>query len=74
MVSVEQASFPGLEARLTTFLKERLRGLRLDTMSVLENRVSLNYQYRRQTGFDWTVFTSDLNKLAGTAKVEIFVG
>ena len=74
MISVDQPSFPGLEGRLSAFLKERLRGLRLETMSALENRVSLHYQYRRQTRFDWTAFTSDLNQLAGPAKVEIFIG
>ena len=74
MISVDQASFPGLEAKLTAFLKERLRGLRLETMSVLDNRVSLHYQYQRRTGFDWMAFTTDLNQLAGDAKVEIFVG
>jgi hypothetical protein len=74
MISVDQPSYPGLESKLTSFLKERLGGLRLETMSMLEDRVSLHYQYRRRTSFDWTVFTSDLNALAGTAKVEIFVG
>lgn len=74
MISVDQTSFPGLEKRLTAFLKERLRGLRLETMSVLEDRVSLHYQHRRQTGFDWATFTNDLTQLAGPAKVEIFIG
>ena len=74
MISVDQPSFPGLEGRLSTFLRERLSGLRLETMSVLEDRVSLHYQYRRQTGFDWTAFTGDLNQLAVPAKVEIFIG
>jgi hypothetical protein len=74
MISVDQPSYPGLEGKLTAFLRERLSGLRLETMSMLEDRVSLHYQYRRRTDFDWTTFTSDLNQLAGTAKVEIFVG
>jgi len=74
MISVDQPSFPELEERLTTFLKERLRGLRLETMSVLEERVNLHYQYQRQTGFDWTAFTSELKQLTGPAKVEIFAG
>ena len=74
MISVDQPSFPDLEAKLSRFLEERLRGLRLETMSVLEDRVSLHYQYRRQARFDWTAFTSDLNQLAGPAKVEIFIG
>ena len=74
MISVDQASFPDLEKKLTAFLRERLRGLRMETMSVLEDRVSLHYQHRRQTGFDWATFTNDLNQLAGPAKLEIFIG
>jgi hypothetical protein len=74
MVSVDQPSFPDLEAKLTAFLKERLGGLRLETMSVIEDRVSLHYQYRKKTSFDWTAFTHDLNQLSPPAKVEIFVG
>ena len=74
MIAVDQSSFPGFEAKLTAFLKEQLRGLRLETMSVLEDRVNLHYQYRRRSGFDWTAFTNDLNQLAGSTKVEIFIG
>lgn len=74
MISVDQPSFQNLEARLSAFLEQRLRGLRLETMSILENRVSLHYQYRRQTRFDWTAFTTELNQLAGPAKLEIFIG
>ena len=74
MISLDQAFFPDLEPKLTAFLKERLSSLRLETMSVLENRVSLNYQYRRRTGFDWAAFTNELTELTGPAKVEIFVG
>jgi len=74
MISVDQASFPELETKLTAFLKERLSGLRLETMSVLEARVSLNYQYKRHTDFNWTAFTNDLNQMASPANVEIFIG
>lgn len=74
MISVDQPSFPDLEARLTAFLKERLGGLRLETMSVIEDRVSLHYQYRKKAVFDWTAFTNELNQLSTPAKVEIFVG
>ncbi|MFC2035429.1 DUF4956 domain-containing protein [Chloroflexota bacterium] len=74
MISIDLTSFPGLEKRLPAFLKEQLRGLSLETMSVLEDRVSLHYQHRRQGGFDWAAFTNDLNQLAEPAKVEIFIG
>jgi len=73
MIAVDQSSFATLEKRLTQFLKERLRGLSLETMSTLDDRVSLHYHYRRQSGFDWTAFTNELNQLAGTAKVEVFI-
>ena len=74
MISVDQPSFPELEKKLTAFLRERLRGLSLETMSTLDDRVSLHYNYRRQSGFDWTAFTNELNQMAGAAKVEVFVG
>ena len=74
MISVDQPSYPDLEDKLSVFLKERLGGLRLETMSVLEDRVSLHYNYRRKSDFDWTAFTSDLNKLADPAKIDVFIG
>jgi hypothetical protein len=73
MISLDQPSFPALEEKLTAFLKERLRGLSMETMSTLDNRVGLHYQYRRQSNFDWADFTNELNELAGTAKVEVFI-
>ncbi len=74
MIAVNQSAFSDMEDRLNTFLRERLRGIRLETMSVLEDRVSLYYQYRSQRDFDWTVFTNNLNQLAAPAKIEIFIG
>jgi len=74
MISVDQPSFTGLEPGLTSFLNERLKGISLESMSTLENRVSLQYQYKRQAGFDWAAFTRDLNRLGGTAKIETFIG
>ena len=74
MISLDQPAYAGLEAKLNAFLKERLPGQRLVTLSVMDNRVSLNYQYRRRADFNWSSFTSDLNQLAAPAKVEMFLG
>jgi hypothetical protein len=73
MIAVDQTSYPAVENKLTSYLKSKLRGLNLETMSTMEDRVSLHYQYRRQSDFDWSAFTNELNQLAGTAKVEVFV-
>ena len=74
MVSVDQSSFEELEPKLTSLLHDRLRGLKLQTMSVLDDRVSLHYQYRKRRGHNWAVFTSELGQLDGQAKIEVFVG
>ncbi|MFC1921452.1 DUF4956 domain-containing protein [Chloroflexota bacterium] len=74
MLSIDQSSFPTLEKRLTVFLKENLRGLSLQSMSTLDDRVSLHYNYRRRSDFDWTAFVNNLNQLDSAAKIEIFVG
>jgi hypothetical protein len=74
IISVNQQSFDAVEERLTPFLAERLRGLRLETMSSTDGRVGLHYQYRRQPGFNWPAFTNELNQLAGLAEVDVFVG
>jgi hypothetical protein len=74
MISVDNASFPGLEKRLGEFLNEQLGGLSLETMSVLADRVSLHYQYRQSAGFDSAAFIAELNKVAGPANIEVFIG
>jgi len=56
------------------FLGERLRGMMLETMSVLEGRVSLYYQYRAERDFDWTGFAGELHRLAAPDKIEAFIG
>ena len=74
MISVDQTSFPLLENKLAVFLREQLHGLNLETMSTLDGRVALHYQYKRKSNFDWAAFNTKLNQLAGTAKVEVFIG
>lgn len=74
MLTLGQDAYDSIESRLDSFLVDRLRGLRLETMSVLDDRVSLNYQYRTKRGFDWTGFTGELRRLVAPAKMEIFIG
>lgn len=74
MISVDRPSYPVLEKKLTSLLNEQIGGLSLETMSTLDDRISLQYQYRRQPGFDWAAFTNELNRLAGATKIDVFVG
>ncbi len=74
MLSLEHASFDRLEGELKSFLGGRLKGLRLQSMSVVDGRVNLQYQYRQQAGLDWTAFANELNRVTGPDRVELFVG
>jgi hypothetical protein len=73
MIYIESAAYPGIEKKLTAYLEEHLRGLSMETMSTLDGRVGINYQYRRQKSFDWASFINDLNQLAGPTRVEVFI-
>ena len=74
MVSVDQTDFNKLEGTLKSFLDQRLKGLALQSMSVVDSRVNLQYHYKLQPSLDWTGFVSELNQAAAPATVEIFVG
>ena len=74
MISLEQHDFERLETIVKRHLASRLKGLTLQSMSVVDNRVNLQYQYRQQPSLDWTAFVSELNQRTAPATVEIFVG
>lgn len=74
MLSIDQQDFNRIESILKKHLTSRLRGLRLQSMSAVDSRVNLQYQYRQQSSLDWTAFVSELNQRTAPAKVEIFVG
>jgi len=74
MLAVERSVFPSLKGSLGTFLKEKLRGVRLETVSAMEDRVTLHYRYRSQRDFDWAAFSTALDQLAEPSKVELFIG
>ena len=74
MVSLDRESFGVLDKAIGPFLAERLRGVRMETMSTVDGRVGLNYNFRRRSNFDWGTFNNELNTLAGPdATVDIFV-
>jgi hypothetical protein len=74
MVSLDQTDFARVEAKVKDHLTAKLGGLRLESMSVVDGRVNLQYQYRKRPAFDWPAFTNELSELAAPARMEIFVG
>lgn len=74
MLSVDQTEFAKYEQSIKEFLAGKLKGLSLESMSVVDGRVNLQYQYRQQAAFDWTAFANELNRATAPTAVEIFVG
>jgi hypothetical protein len=74
MISLPQTDFNNLENQLKGFLTSRLKNLKLESMSVVDTRVNLQYQYKQEPTLDWTAFANELNRETAPANVEIFVG
>jgi hypothetical protein len=74
MVSMEQADFAKVESKVKGLLNAQLKGVKLESMSVVDGKVNLQYQYRRQSAFDWAAFTKELTSTAAPARLELFVG
>jgi hypothetical protein len=74
MISLDQADFARLESSLKGFLAERLKSLSLESVSTMDGRVNLQYQYKRQPALDWAAFVNELNQATAPATAEVFVG
>ena len=74
MISLDRADFARVEGEVKSHLADRLGGLRLESMSMVDGKVNLQYQYRKRSAFDWTAFSNELSEKVAPAKLDIFVG
>jgi hypothetical protein len=74
VITLNQDTFNSVEGKLQGLLKQRLSGLRLETVSLAENRVNLHYQYQRRTGFNAAAFTNEIKEFVGAGDIEVFIG
>lgn len=74
MISVAQSDFAAAEERIKDFMASRLKSPKLESMSVVDGRVNLHFQYRKPGSLDWTTFSTDLSNTLAPASVELFVG
>jgi hypothetical protein len=72
MISIERDTYLGREADLNRILSDSLDAIHMKTMSVMDGRVSLHYQFKRRDGFDRAAFVKKLNSVAEPGKVEFF--
>lgn len=74
ILSVEAEQYGRIESALNSLMSKQLDNLSLKTMSVMDGRVSLHYQFRKKADFDRTGFITSVHQLAGPSPVEIFMG
>ncbi|MFA6110801.1 MAG: DUF4956 domain-containing protein [Candidatus Latescibacterota bacterium] len=74
VLSVGRDDYPRIEESLVRFLGQRLEQPALQTVSALDDRVSVQYLFRRRAGFDPATLVRDLDAVLAPVRVEIFVG
>ncbi|MBN1972479.1 MAG: DUF4956 domain-containing protein [Sedimentisphaerales bacterium] len=74
IISVDKSVFQDMESKLTGFLQSRLNNLTLKTVSSLDNRISMHYQYQKTSASDRVKLTTELSQFAEPGNIEFFVG
>ncbi|HOQ04666.1 MAG TPA: DUF4956 domain-containing protein [Anaerohalosphaeraceae bacterium] len=74
LLSMDREAFDRLQQPLEAFLRGQVDNLHLKTLSVMDGRVSLQYQFRKRADFDRVGFVRQLSGLAAGTPVEIFLG
>jgi len=73
MISMEKNAYSNLEAELNRFLSSQLDSLNMKTMSVMDDRVSLHYQFKKKSDFNKTEFIRKLNSISALGELGIFL-
>ncbi len=74
ILSLESDAYSRIEDSLNRFMNQQLDNVSVKTVSVMDGRVSLHYQFRKKADFNRTEFVKNLNTIAGSDRVEIFLG
>lgn len=74
VITLHTDDYGAVEGQVLSFLEERLRGLRQESLSSMRDHVSLQCRFRHSTlGERWGEFSHDLNALVAPVKAEVFV-
>jgi hypothetical protein len=73
IVTLSEPDSMAKQREVTDFVIDRLKGVRLDSVSTLETRPSFHYQFNRKGEFDWGKFKADLDTLVAPANAQIYM-
>ena len=54
------------EAEVTSFISRTFRNARLESLSTLDGKTSMHFQFSRPKEFDWGAFTNELKQVTGS--------
>lgn len=75
VITFDTDDYGALEQRVLSFLRDRLHGLRQESLSSTRDHVSLQCRFRRSTrGELWGEFSQELNEIVAPVRAEVFVG
>ena len=74
MVTMDKDVYADHEEELNGLLSNSLDDLNMRSMSVMDSRMSLHYQFRKKPDFDRSDFIRKLNSISGPGKVDLFFG
>ena len=75
VITLHTDDYGAVEEQVLSFLHERLRGLRQESLSSMRDHVSLQYRFRRSTrGELWGQFSRELNEVVAPIRAEVFIG
>ncbi|MCY3918797.1 MAG: DUF4956 domain-containing protein [Chloroflexi bacterium] len=74
IVTLQTTNYSADEERLLAYLDEQLRGMRHESLSTLEDSVSLHLRFRSsRLGEQWGQFSSELNARIAPTTAEVYV-
>lgn len=75
VITLHTGDYGAVEGTVLTFLRERLHGLRQESVSSMGDHVSLHYRFRSAPhGERWGEFSHGLSAVVAPIRVEVFVG
>ncbi len=74
MISLNHPTYTECQQGLDTLLNEQLQNLRTQSTSIMDNRISLHYQFKTPTNFNRTDFLNLLSRLTQDGNPEVYLG
>lgn len=74
MVSLDHTIYTQCQPALDTLLNDQLDDLRTQSTSIMDDRISLHFQFKTPTNFGRADFLNQLNRLTCEGKPEVYLG